>query len=60
MEYKHRNKFINSFSLNSETENIIKRVALEKGITKSKAVVYIVSEYDKHVKEGVKSDDRNN
>lgn len=55
-----RNNFVNSFSIDTETENIIKRVALEKKCTKSKAVIHIVKEYDKKVKEGVKNGATNN
>lgn len=50
-----RNNFINSFSIDTETENIIKRVALEKKCTKSKAVIFIVKEYERlsKMKEGL-------
>lgn len=45
-----RNVFINSFSIDSETERIIKEVAKRKGVSKSKALMEIVKGYDRHEK----------
>lgn len=45
-----RKNFINSFSIDAETERIIRRVSLELKCSKSKAVIHIVKQYDKQEK----------